>query len=314
MKIKAVILLLSIALVCCCCEEEANIGIVDNQSDTVALDQSETETADAILFEYYNIYSGAPDIPPAGMTYLTELAEYMVSVGEDDELYFLVGVTSPWEPFPNAPTDGWLGYMYNGVEAPKYLESLAYAEYCAQTGAEVSYASWALLHNLLESGKTPEAALEDAEYKQISSMYNEYMTYYCKIQASYVKDFYISEHVLGGAEYLKEFGFEVIGDPYSFEWLYHLEIIEALCHDLHLINGTMNLLVKCSREELNSLIRENEKYGYIFYASDADGIYYVSNQSPDPAEYYKKVPSYAKAYLSFYDRTLAQGHIEFGIE
>ena len=43
------------------------------------------------------------------------------------------------------------------------------------------------------------------------------------------------------------------------------------------VNKTRDFLVKCTRDELWKLVDGNDSYGFIFYASDAEGRFVYTN-------------------------------------
>lgn len=48
------------------------------------------------------------------------------------------------------------------------------------------------------------------------------------------------------------------------------------------VNKTRDFLVKCTRDELWKLVDGNDSYGFIFYASDAEGRFVYTNADALP--------------------------------
>lgn len=83
------------------------------------------------------------------------------------------------------------------------------------------------------------------------------------------------------AGYLKAFGIELCRSTSDAEWRARLAKIKHNVPRIERINGRMDILVKCSRDALLKLIDGNDKYGFIFYASEPDGRYVYSNDCAD---------------------------------
>ena len=74
----------------------------------------------------------------------------------------------------------------------------------------------------------------------------------------------------------------------------------------------MNYLVKCTAEELLKLTDENQDYGFIFYASESNGKFIVSNAPRDVNGVYQWF--YPTDQLFFYDRTLTDSHMAYSYQ
>ena len=65
---------------------------------------------------FSNMYGDVPDVPSPGMVKLTGLAAYIANnAGDDDEMYFIVGVTS-------SKTDGAYGAESDAASGKQYLD------------------------------------------------------------------------------------------------------------------------------------------------------------------------------------------------
>ena len=262
---------------------------------------------------YRNIYTGAPDIPPVGSLQLTPLAAYLANTAEDgEEMYFIVGVTASKKS--SETSKGWtnedfMSFVYNGKTVGEYLSSFEYPAYCKDNSTYTSYASWDILSANLYAGMTAEEALKEENYAKVSKMHFEYWEAYYKAYAAFLCEISSYEQKPAVAEYLEGFGIELCCDPSTEEWRYHLQVIKTSNSWIGAINGTMDFLVKCTKEELWALNDGNTDYGFIFYASDSEGRFILSNQPP--IEGYRGNLSSDLCYL---DRRLIDGHVAFSYE
>ena len=262
---------------------------------------------------YRNIYSGARDIPPVGSLQLTPLAAYLANTAEDgEEMYFLVGVTDSKNS--SGTPKGWtnedfMSFVYNGKTVGEYLSSFEYHTYCKDNSTFTSYASWDILSANLYAGMTPEEALKEENYAKVSKLHFDYWEAYYRAYAAFLCEIAPYEQKPAVAEYLEGFGIELYCDPSTEEWRYHLQVIKTANSSIGAINDTMDFLVKCTKEELWALNDGNTEYGLIFYASDSDGRFIVSNQPP--IENYRGNLSSDLCYL---DRRLIDGHVAFSYE
>lgn len=263
--------------------------------------------------KYDNTYGGWPDIPPAGSLKFTNLAAYLANTAEDgEEMYFIVGVTASKNS--SGTPKGWskedlMSFVYNGKTVGEYLSSFEYQAYCENNSTYPSYASWEILSANLYAGMTAEEALKEENYVKISKMHFEYWEAYYKALAAFLCENFPYEQKPAVAEYLEEFGIELYCDPSTEEWRYHLQVIKTANSWIGAINDTMNFLVKCTKEELWALNDGNTEYGFIFYASDSEGRFILSNQPP--IEGYRGNYSSDLCYL---DRRLIDGHVAFSYE
>jgi len=262
---------------------------------------------------YRNIYTGAPDIPPVGSLKFTNLAAYLANTAEDgEEMYFLVGVTDSKNS--SGTPKGWtnedfMSFVYNGKTVEEYLSSFEYHTYCKDNSTFTSYASWDILSANLYAGMTAEEALKEENYAKVSKMHFDYWEAYYRAYAAFLCEIAPYEQKPAVAEYLEGFGIELYCDPSTEEWRYHLQVIKTANSSIGAINDTMDFLVKCTKEELWALNDGNTEYGLIFYASDSDGRFIVSNQPP--IESYRGNLSSDLCYL---DRRLIDGHVAFSYE
>ncbi|MBR4063451.1 MAG: hypothetical protein IKK01_10330 [Clostridia bacterium] len=262
---------------------------------------------------YRNIYTGAPDIPPVGSLKFTNLAAYLANTAEDgEEMYFLVGVTDSKNS--SGTPKGWtneefMSFVYNGKTVEEYLSSFEYHTYCKDNSTFTSYASWDILSANLYAGMTAEEALKEENYVKVSKMHFDYWEAYYRAYAAFLCEIAPYEQKPAVAEYLEEFGIELYCDPSTEEWRYHLQVIKTANSSIGAINDTMDFLVKCTKEDLWALNDGNTEYGLIFYASDSDGRFIVSNQPP--IEGYRGNLSSDLCYL---DRRLIDGHVAFSYE
>ncbi len=315
-----ILLFVVLIMACTSCSDIGEVLPARTNGDSASMHEDHF-TVESLPY-YVNHYNSAPDIPSAGTVKFTALANYYAATGTDGELYFLVGVTDApeSESVYGESTDLTAysadNYMYNGMLAKEYLASLPYNSSwkTVEKATVMQTAPWELLREIMKSGIAYDEAIKDPKYIEISEQYEEYMKADFAVYASRISEMKkncIFDHVIGASEYLQTFGIETVCDPYSYDWLYHLATVQELCQKLHYINGTMHLLVKCTKEELISLIEGNKEYGFIFYASDENGAYYVSSEEIDPNEYYKKRTYETVKYMCYYDSTLSDGHIKF---
>lgn len=263
--------------------------------------------------KYDNSYGDWPDIPPAGTLKLTNLAAYLANTADDgEEMYFLVGVTA--SKGSSAVGKGWsqedfMTFVYNGKSVEEYLSEFEYYKYCKDNSTFTSYASWDILLGNLLSGMSAEEALKEESYVKVSKMHFEYQEAYYRALSAFLCSRGTYESKPAAAEYLEDFGIELCCDPSTEEWQYHLQVIKTADSMINAINGTMNFLVKCTKEELWALNDGNTDYGFIFYASDSEGRFIVSNKSPE--DNYRGNLSPDLCYL---DRRLIGGHVAFSYE
>ena len=155
----------------------------------------------------------------------------------------------------------------------------------------------------------PEEALKEENYAKVSKLHFDYWEAYYRAYAAFLCEIAPYEQKPAVAEYLEGFGIELYCDPSTEEWRYHLQVIKTANSSIGAINDTMDFLVKCTKEELWALNDGNTEYGLIFYASDSDGRFIVSNQPP--IENYRGNLSSDLCYL---DRRLIDGHVAFSYE
>ena len=248
-----------------------------------------------------------------GSLQLTPLAAYLANTAEDgEEMYFIVGVTASKNS--SGTPKGWskedlMSFVYNGKTVGEYLSSFEYPAYCKDNSTYTSYASWDILSANLYAGMTAEEALKEENYAKVSKMHFEYWEAYYKAYAAFLCEISSYEQKPAVAEYLEGFGIELCCDPSTEEWRYHLQVIKTSNSSIGAINGTMDFLVKCTKEELWALNDGNTDYGFIFYASDSEGRFILSNQPP--IEGYRGNLSSDLCYL---DRRLIDGHVAFSYE
>ncbi|MDD6259948.1 MAG: hypothetical protein PUA74_02520 [Clostridiales bacterium] len=262
--------------------------------------------------EYGNTYTDSPDIPGPGAVKLTPLASYLANTAaKDEELYFLVGVTSsPEQSGASDDKTPFEDYIYNGKKVSEYLADFAYSKYIADTNSGMS--PNAVLTAKLSQGMSPAEALSSAEYKEVAAMYFEYQKAKCEAYADYLCRGHSAGEIPASAHYLAGFCIELCCDPYTAEWQYHLQMIKLSYSSINAINGTMNYLVKCTAEELLKLTDENQDYGFIFYASESNGKFIVSNAPRDVNGVYQWF--YPTDQLFFYDRTLTGSHMAYSYQ
>ncbi len=267
----------------------------------------------AVPRAYHNTYSGASDIPPVGSLQLTPLAAYLANTAEDgEEMYFLVGVTDSKNSSgtPKVWTnEDFMSFVYNGKTVEEYLSSFEYHTYCKDNSTYPSYASWDILSANLYAGMTADEALKEENYAKVSKMHFEYWEAYYKTRAAFLCEIAPYGQKPAVAEYLEEFGIELCCDPSTEEWRYHLQVIKTPNSSIGMINDTMDFLVKCTKEELWALNDVNTEYGFIFYASDSEGRFILSNQPP-----IKGYRGNLSSDLCYLDRRLIDGHVAFSYE
>ena len=262
--------------------------------------------------EYGNTYGDSPDIPGPGSVKLTPLASYLANTAsKDEELYFLVGVTSSQEQSDaSADKTPFEDHIYNGKKVSEYLADFDYSKYIADTNSGLG--PDAVLSAKLGQGMTPSEVLASSEYREAASMYFEYQKARCEAYADYLCRGHSAGEIPASAQYLAGFGIELCCDPYTAEWQYHLQMIKLSYSSINAINGTMNYLVKCTAEELLKLTDENQDYGFIFYASESNGKFIVSNEPRDVNGVYQWF--YPTDQLFFYDRTLTGSHMAYSYQ
>ena len=262
--------------------------------------------------EYGNTYGDSPDIPGPGSVKLTPLASYLANTAsKDEELYFLVGVTSsPEQSDASADKTPFEDHIYNGKKVSEYLADFDYSKYIADTNSGLG--PDAVLSAKLGQGMTPSEVLASAEYREAASMYFEYQKARSEAYADYLCRGHSAGEIPASEQYLAGFGIELCCDPYTAEWQYHLQMIKLSYSSINAINGTMNYLVKCTAEELLKLTDENQDYGFIFYASESNGKFIVSNAPRDVNGVYQWF--YPTDQLFFYDRTLTGSHMAYSYQ
>ena len=187
---------------------------------------------------FSNMYGDVPDVPSPGMVKLTGLAAYIANnAGDDDEMYFIVGVTS-------SKTDGAYGAESDAASGKQYLD-------------------------FVYNGKTIREHMATEGWKESADM--------CRAKATYLSSLHSPDEVPKAAEYLAGYGIELSCKPYSFDWLYRLKMIDYALAYTPFVNKTRDFLVKCTRDELWKLVDGNDSYGFIFYASDAEGRFVYTN-------------------------------------
>ena len=262
--------------------------------------------------EYGNTYGDSPDIPGPGSVKLTPLASYLANTAsKDEELYFLVGVTSsPEQSDASADKTPFEDHIYNGKKVSEYLADFDYSKYIADTNSGLG--PDAVLSAKLGQGMTPSEVLASSEYREAASMYFEYQKARSEAYADYLCRGHSAGEIPASEQYLAGFGIELCCDPYTAEWQYHLQMIKLSYSSINAINGTMNYLVKCTAEELLKLTDENQDYGFIFYASESNGKFIVSNAPRDVNGVYQWF--YPTDQLFFYDRTLTGSHMAYSYQ
>lgn len=187
---------------------------------------------------FSNMYGDVPDVPSPGMVKLTDLAAYIANnAGDDDEMYFIVGVTS-------SKTDGAYGVESDAASGKQYLD-------------------------FVYNGKTIREHMATEGWKESADM--------CRAKATYLSSLHSPDEVPKAAEYLAGYGIELSCKPYSFDWLCRLKMIDYALAYTPFVNKTRDFLVKCTRDELWKLVDGNDSYGFIFYASDAEGKFVYTN-------------------------------------
>ncbi len=260
--------------------------------------------------EYYNYYGDAPiATAKLGTVGFTNLAAFMANTAEpNEEMYFLVGVGRIKEGIdPDVAADlaDLKNHNYKGIKATDYLDKHEWNKYAAENGIDKNYGSWNILISKLREGVKTEAAISDANYAKAAKLYFDYLKESCLVYADFLSSGHSSKTVPASAEYLKKFGIELACQPYTPDWQYHMQIVKECAPRL---DTPISYLVKCTSQELWSLVDGNTDYNFIFYASEPNGKFVVSNSLPDPQQLIKTFPQDS---LCYFDRTLSEGHIAF---
>lgn len=267
--ISLIVVLLSALMIAGC----GDISEQTTPSDSLGTAQNGNEnilTSDANILSLSNVYGDAPDIPPAGMIKMTQMASYLIENYPENEQYFIIGVTTGENPVIAAET-----YQEAKQYAVSKLQSHDYLKLCAEKGCDPEQYSWGTLDQLLKSCEIEEA-LNNAEYQEISSLYFDYYLSMKKAQAEYIMNHMDPSAVSPFAEYLKENGIDVDFCPYTQSWIESLLIIPETSSRIRMINGCMTYLVRASGTEMKEIITQSGKdgkFGCIIYAADDEGKY-----------------------------------------
>ncbi len=237
-------------------------------------------------------YSGyGPDFPVAGKIYFTSLAKAIIgTAGEDEEMYFFVGVMDYSD---NAKNADYYGYLYNkdGTLSGLRNESQAAATEL-RLYVEKARASLKITYDEIQN---------DTRFNELLSAYAGKLLIYerAAAEAKY-SETYNSDYLARCHDYISYFegiGFLQLGDISDIDWQFRLSTVSSV--SIGYIAGRVDFAVSGTLDDLEKLCLElpSSKYGLFIYASSPDGYFFEHNA---PVGTYSRMSDIVTKQLFYY--------------